>query len=66
MPRVGAIGLFVVILINIFVLIAYDKSSAVVFSSIWWSIWFPSYIVWFVLLCMGITLKFFDHSNSRK
>ena len=66
MFTLGVMGLLVAIVVNCIALFVYDKSSAQAFTSEWWSAWFPSYIVWFVFLCIGATQKMFCNTANSE
>jgi len=59
--RMGLIGLSIS-----FVLKLFNYYLLGVGSENWWSVWFPTYLVWFVFLIIGIGLIIKNKSNSGK
>ncbi len=57
--NMGLIGLSITIVLNLFNQIVLDIGCGV-----WWSLWFPIYLVWFVFLVIGIGLSKKNKSNS--
>jgi len=57
--NMGLIGLSITIVLNLFNQIVLDIGSGV-----WWSLWFPIYLVWLVFLVIGIGLSKKNKSNS--
>ena len=55
--KIGAIGFAIVLLINLFVALFLQQPSAIPFQADWYSIWLPSYMVWFVFLTIGIAKR---------
>jgi hypothetical protein len=54
-PIGGAVGLTVTLVANLVAIGHFKKASAAYFSHGWWSNWFPSYLVWGILLGMGLS-----------
>jgi hypothetical protein len=52
--RVGAIGLSITLAINLFGLLVLRQAAAQFFTHDWWSVWFPSFIVWLVITIIGL------------
>ena len=50
----AVVGLAVHASINLVAMFVFKKAAAEFFSEPWWSAWFPSYIVWFVFLVVGL------------
>lgn len=57
LARVGLIGIAIFIGINAFAVLVLAKPAAQPFSDDWWSQWFPSVVVFLVLLAAGIVLS---------
>jgi len=57
--KMGLIGLSITIVLNLFNQYVLDVGGGV-----WWSVWFPIYLVWFVFLVIGIGLSKKNKSNS--
>ncbi len=55
--KIGVIGASIVLALNVFGLLVLRQPAAHFFSMTWWSVWFPSYIVWLVLTTIGIGQK---------
>ena len=45
----GVIGLSITLALNVFGVLVLRQAAARVFTDEWWSVWFPSFIVWFVI-----------------
>jgi hypothetical protein len=52
--RVGVIGLSITLAINLFGLLVLRQAAAQFFTGDWWSVWFPSFIVWLVMTIIGL------------
>jgi len=68
--RLGLIGFGITLVLNLLGIFVSQKPAAVFFSSDWWSTWFPSLVVWLVILVSGIGLELSrkdknDKSTSR-
>ena len=50
--KMGLLGLFINIILNLFMSFVVDIDS-----DVWWSAWFPIYMVWVVFLIIGIGLS---------
>ena len=59
--RMGLIGLSISFVLNLF-----NYYVLGVGGENWWSVWFPTYSVWFVFLIIGIGLIIKNKSNSGK
>ena len=59
--RMGLIGLTISFVLNLF-----NYYVLGVGGENWWSVWFPTYSVWFVFLIIGIGLIIKNKSNSGK
>jgi len=59
--RMGLIGLSISFVLNLF-----NYYVLGVGGENWWSVWFPTYSVWFVFLIIGIGLIIKNNSNSGK
>ncbi len=57
--KMGLIGLSITIVINLF-----NQYVLSVGDGVWWSLWFPIYLVWFVFLVIGIGLSKMNRSKS--
>ncbi len=57
--KMGLIGLSITIVINLF-----NQYVLSVGDEVWWSLWFPIYLVWFVFLVIGIGLSKKNKSKS--
>ncbi|MEO6996130.1 MAG: hypothetical protein ABI273_21185 [Lacunisphaera sp.] len=53
-PTMGVVGLTITIALNLIASLALKKPAAEFFSHGWWSTWLPSYLVWSVLLLLGL------------
>jgi uncharacterized membrane protein len=51
---VCVVGFTVVVMLNLFGLLALKQPAAHFFSVRWWSVWFPSYVVWLVIASVGV------------
>jgi hypothetical protein len=58
---IGAVGILVLIALNIYAAMVSARSSSILFSQLWWGQWFPLYLVMssvaFVGLVSQITMK---------
>ena len=68
--RIGLIGFGITLVLNLLGIFVFQKPAATFFSSDWWSTWFPSLLVWLVILISGIGLQLSredkkDKSTSR-
>ena len=52
--RLGLIGLSITLALNVFGVLVLRQVAAQVFIDGWWSVWFPSFIVWFVIAMSGL------------
>ena len=59
--RMGLIGLSISFVLNLF-----NYFVMGVGGEYWWSVWFPTYIVWFVFLIIGLGRIKKKKSNSGK
>ena len=50
----GVIGLAGTVILNLAGFFVFHKDSSVLFSEVWWSIWFPNYIGWITFLLIGL------------
>jgi hypothetical protein len=50
----GLVGLAITIALNLVALLLLKKAEAEYFSDKWWSVWFPSYIVWLTFTIVGV------------
>ena len=50
----GLVGLAITIALNLVALLLLKKAEAEYFSEKWWSVWFPSYIVWLTFTIIGV------------
>ncbi len=60
--RVALIGLAITLVVNLLGIFVFHKAAAVFFTELWWSSWFPSWIVWIVLAIAGLGARL--HSKS--
>jgi hypothetical protein len=51
--RLGLIGLSITLALNVFGLLVLRQPAARFLTNDWWSVWFPSFIVWFVIAIVG-------------
>jgi len=51
--KIGLVGLTITIVLNLVALLMLKKASAEYFSDVWWSDWFPVYMVWLVFTIIG-------------
>ena len=61
--RLGLIGLSITLAINLFGLLVLRQAAARFFTDDWWSVWFPSFIVWLSITITGLWRRF---SGSQK
>ena len=54
MLRLGLIGLAIAAAINLVVSLAFAAPAARFFSGEWWTVWFPTYLVWIVFIVIGL------------
>ena len=52
--RVGLIGLSVTLVLNLFGFLVLGQAAARFLTGDWWSVWFPSFIVWFGMTITGL------------
>lgn len=50
---IGVVGLVIVAAVNVLGLVYFELASSEIFSTGWWSSWFPIYMVFGVFLVMG-------------
>ncbi|MEM6434215.1 MAG: hypothetical protein AAF773_10255 [Cyanobacteria bacterium P01_D01_bin.115] len=53
----GIMGFTIVISLNAIALLASTSATARFFSTDWWSVWFPIYLVWFIFAVTGLGIK---------
>lgn len=53
--RLGLIGLSVTLGLNVFGLLVLGQPAARFLASEWWSVWFPSFVVWISIATMGLS-----------
>jgi len=58
--KVGVIGFSITLAINLFGLFVLRQTAAQFFAGDWWSVWFPSFIVWLVMTIIGLGRQRFD------
>lgn len=58
--KVGVIGSSITLAINLFGLLVLKQAAAQFFVGDWWSVWFPSYIVWLALTIVGFGRQRFE------
>ena len=56
--KMGLIGLSISLVLNVFNLYVLGVGGEA-----WWSLWFPSYLVWLIFLVIGIGLSKKNKSN---
>jgi formate-dependent nitrite reductase membrane component NrfD len=61
--RVGLIGLSITLVLNVFGFLVLRQAAARFLSDDWWSVWFPSFIVWFGIAITGLLRR---SSRSRE
>jgi hypothetical protein len=52
----GSFGLVLTVILNFVGLFVFHRSSSVFFSQKWWTVWFPSYLVWIVFTFSGLAI----------
>jgi hypothetical protein len=52
--RLGLIGLSITLALNLFGLLVLRQAAARFFTDDWWSVWFPSSIVWLAITNAGL------------
>jgi uncharacterized membrane protein len=52
--RLGLIGLSITVALNLFGVLVLSQAAARVLADEWWSVWFPSFVVWFVIVMAGL------------
>ena len=57
MLRLGLIGLAIAVGINVIVRVVFKPPGAEFFSSDWWTVWFPTYLVWIIFAIIGAGRK---------
>ena len=61
--RLGLIGLCITLAINLFGVLVLRQAAARFFADDWWSVWFPSFIVWLSITITGLRRR---SSGSRE
>lgn len=61
--RTGLIGLSITLALNLFGFLVLRQAAARFLSHDWWSVWFPSFIVWFGIAMTGLRRR---SSGSRE
>jgi hypothetical protein len=51
------IGLPLTLGLNLLALFVFAKPEAEFFSTAWWSVWFPNYLVWLVFAIIGFASR---------
>ncbi len=64
--RVGLIGLCINLVLNLFGLFVLAQPAARFFSDEWWSVWFPTFVVWVVLTIVGLGRLRADRRTARR
>ncbi|MFV2060749.1 MAG: hypothetical protein ACC653_08685 [Gammaproteobacteria bacterium] len=59
---IGITGFGVVLFWNILGQVFFHRPEAEFFQPDWWSVWFPNYVVWSVILGAGLYLRYRDHN----
>ena len=54
MLRLGLIGLSITLALNVFGVLVLRQAAARALTDDWWSVWFPSFVVWFVIVMAGL------------
>jgi len=51
--RIGLIGLSIGLVLNLIGWFVFHRASSEFFSNLWWSAWFPNYLIWLVFAIIG-------------
>jgi len=54
MFRLGLIGLAIAVAVNLLVGLLFGTPAAQFLSGEWWTVWFPTYLVWIVFIIVGL------------
>ena len=54
MLKVGLIGLAITLVLDFAGILIFRQPAAQFFAGDWWSVWFPSFLVWIVIAIIGI------------
>ncbi len=54
---VGLIGLSITLVLNLFGLLVLRQAAARFLTNDWWSVWFPSFIVWVGIAITGLVRR---------
>ncbi len=52
--RLGLIGSSITLALNVFGVLVLRQTAARFFSDDWWSVWFPSFVVWLSITIVGL------------
>lgn len=52
--RLGLIGASITLAVNLFGLLILRQAAAQFFTQDWWSVWFPSFVVWLGIAIVGL------------
>ena len=52
--KLALVGLTIGLTVNLFAIVVLHRADADFFSDRWWTLWFPSYIVWLTFGIAGI------------
>ncbi|MFG6178919.1 hypothetical protein ACGTN6_16915 [Halomonas sp. THAF12] len=52
----GVVGVFINATLNLVALLVLEKHAANMFNDDWWSVWFPGYATWTMMLFVGLVL----------
>jgi hypothetical protein len=53
----GLTGLAITLAVNLVALLVLKKAEAEFFSPPWWSLWYPNYLVWSILMLIGFVAR---------
>ena len=63
--RVGLIGLSITLAINLFGFLVLRQAAARFLTHDWWSVWFPSFIVWLTITIAGLWRRSSDRREGQ-
>jgi hypothetical protein len=62
--RLGLIGLSITLALNLFGFLILRQAAARFLTDEWWSVWFPSFIVWFAIAMTGLGRQYWRQERS--
>jgi len=63
---IGITGIIIVLLCNIIEPLLFNIQESAIFLTDWWSVWFPNYIVWLVLMAVGFYIRYKENNHEIK